>query len=289
MKNKTGNIILFALSLVSMTYNFIVYRYFQRSLVPSLPEPTQEMINLGNFVILALFFIGIYHLYLLIQSLRSLSSQTKLLWQSMFLVMLILSGITLLTDATLLSENAKEYQLWDISGQWMMLFGLSLFHLLTFILGFINLQQSPQPMGKFFETLKKEQDIWFVALNQIGVICGFLGLAAILGSLFFPIPDRYRQSLLLIFTLLAVTPWATFTIFWFFKNRGKKPAQWLDEKQILDSAYAAFITLIISMPIIAIAILITGINLITLTTPYWLVLVFSIQLSVFSFTFLKRT
>ncbi|MAT44948.1 MAG: hypothetical protein CL609_21660 [Anaerolineaceae bacterium] len=289
MKHKKINNSLFLISLAGFLYNFIGYFYLRSVLVPSLPKPTSQMITLGNFLIFSLFCIGIYHLYILYQILKSLPSSEKIWLQSAYLVILILSGITLLSDVTLLSEIGKEYPFWNVTGQWNMLFVFTIFHLFIVVVGFILIQKKPISSINLFEALKSDQDIWFLTLNQIGAICGLLGFVAFILSLTIQLPDRFRDALLLIFSTLAAIPWIAFITFWFFKNRKKTPSQWLDEKQTQDATIAAFITLIISMPLIMISTFTTGANLIPLSSSYWLALTFFFQLSIFSITVTFRS
>ncbi len=288
MKRKKINNGLFLISLTGFLYNFINYFYLRSVLIPSLQKPTPQMINIGNIIIFSLIWIGIYHLYILFQVLKSLPSSEKIWFQSGYLVFLILSGITLLSDATLLSEIGKEYLLWNVKGQWIMLFGFTLFHLVVVVIGFYTVQKKPFNSINLFEALKSDQDIWFLTLNQIGAICGLLGFVAFILSLTIPMPERFRDDLLLIFSTLAAIPWIAFMIFWIYKNRKKTPSQWLDEKQSQDSTVAAFITLIISMPLIIILTFTTGANIIPLSSSFWLALTFFVQLSIFSITVTSR-
>ncbi len=288
MKNKPVNHILFFGSLILMLTNLFIYRYFRLNLTPQLIDLPPIITNLGLVVIFSLFISGIYHLYLLFNFLKSITDESHP-YHAYYLVFLILSGITLLSDAALLSDIGKEYLYWDVSGEWNLLFGFTGFHLLTMLIGyFLSLKTTP-PSTSIIAVIKSAQDSWFLSLNKIGALCGVLGVAVFLSALFIPIQEQFRTALLMVLSILVIIPWGSFMLYWFFKNRSLKPKAWLDEKQTLDSASAAFITLLISMPLIGLSIFASASNLLVLATPFWLVLVFFTQLSIFSIILLRRS
>lgn len=287
MKNKLTNLILFLLTFVAIITNLIIYIFLRKTLVPALVEIPPHINNLGAIVILSIIVIGIYHLYLLIFFLKTLNEESLSIL-AYYLVFLILSGITLFSVAALLSDIGKEYRLWDVSGEWNLLFGFTIFHLVTILIGFtLSLKHKPGTTS-LWEGIKSARDIWFISLNKIGALCGILGIAVFAAALIIPIQERFRISLLLILSILVFLPWGSFTLYWFFKNRNTTPNTWLDEKLSLDSAAAALITLIISMPIIAVSIFVSATSILTLSSPFWLVLIFFIQLSTFSISILCR-
>ena len=106
MKNKTLFSILGIASLVMLAYCLVAYIYLQSTMTPDLPELTEGIKTIGNMTIPALAVVGVYHLVLLFNALKTIKASFI---NSFYIVCIVLSGITLLSDLTLLSDIGKEY------------------------------------------------------------------------------------------------------------------------------------------------------------------------------------
>ncbi len=280
--------LLAALAILGIVYCIAAFLYMQPRLTPELPALTDTIRNLGNCTIPAYIFIGIYHLILLVSALKTLADKEKSSFShSIYVALLILSGVTLLSDVSLLSDIGKEYTLWDVSGEWLLLYGFIALHFIVMIYGTYSRIKNRAPEQKLFEAIKNGNDVLFVAMHQIGFVCAFLGLASVIVSLISDVAQPYRTALMLLLSGLAVIPLVSFAVYWGIKNRRKPVSVWVDEKQMFDSAIGALIANAITLPLI---VLLIAASLIEVTLPpsFWLALIFFINLGVFTATIMLR-
>ena len=219
---------------------------------------------------------------LLVNALQTIGANEKVLFlHSFYTVVLILSGITLLTDITLLSEIGKEYAFWDVQNEWMMLFGFMAAHLIVVLYGTFSRNRNLGREQKLFEEIRKGNDILFVALNQVGFVCAIAGIAGVMVSRMSGVPQSFQTGFMLMLSILALVPLVSFFIYWAIRNRRKALSSWFDEKQMADSVTGAMIAFLIAMPMIIL--LIAGsIIFPTLPAPFWLSLAFFAILGIFS-------
>lgn len=290
MKNKNliKNILAFA-SILGMSYCFAVFIYTQTSLKATAPV-SETVTGLGYFVLPAMFLAGIYHVLLLFRALKALAGKQKNIFiHSLYIYMIILSGITLLSDVTIISDIGKEYSLLDVSGQWHILYVFTLFHIAVMILGTIFIKNA---VGThLLEEIKNGNDAMFISMNQIGIMCGVLGIAGVIvsvsGTMENIILETYRAAWMMFLSCLALFPLVLFIIYWAIKYRKKPLAVWLDEKQALDSAIGALVSTLIALFLIVIFMIIS-IFAVDLPAILWLSIIFFIYLITFSGTILTR-
>jgi hypothetical protein len=287
-KNLTDALAVF--SLAGLLYCFAAYLFIQPLLTPKMPEPAMVVRTLGNIVIPTLFLVGIYHLILLIRAFKALAVMQKgRFLHSLFMVAVALSGLFLLSDLTLLSDIGKEYLLWEVGDQWLMLYGFTFFHLIVVAYGFLSSRKSKSGKTGRSRVFNSGSDAFYVTMHQIGIVCGTLGILGIFISLKGIVPDRFRTSWMLFISGLALFPWAIFIFYMIMKNRRKPISNWFDEKQMTDTATGALISMIVVMPLLALFSLLDSIVRFGLPVSFWLMLIFFMHLIVFSCVTLVRS
>ena len=280
-KYKIANI-LAALSVIGIVYCVIAFLYIQPRLTPETTTLPQLIRTLGNITLPIYILLGIYHLVLLVSALKLFVDKVKgTFFHSFYVVVLILSGITLCSDITLLSDIGKEYRFWDVTSQWWMLYGFMSVHLVVVIYGTISRVKNHGKGQPLFEAIRTGNDTLFVGMNQIGFVCALIGIAGVFSSRIKAITQPYQTGYMLLLSGLAIAPLVSFFIYWAIRNRGKPASTWFDEKQISDTSFGALIALCVCLPLL---VLLTAGSMIftTLPAPFWLILTFFITLGVFS-------
>lgn len=270
------------LSIVSLVYCLMAFLYIQPRLTPAMQVPSETIRMLGNWCIPAYILVGISHLILLVNRLNNLTVLKSVsFFQSFFIVIIILSGITLLSDATLLSDIGKEYLHWDVGAQWTMLYGFVALHLFVVILGTIQLYRNRANGQSLFQTIRNGSDVLFVTMHQISLISAIIGIAGLVLSRISGVGKEFQTTYMILLSCLAVLPLVSFSFYWMIKNRNKKLSTWFDEKQMADSSMSALVSLSIAFPLIILAILFS-ILFDVFSASFWLILVFFITLGIFS-------
>lgn len=286
------NNILAILSLAGMVYCFAVFFYLQPALVPALAEPTPLMNALGSATWLVYALVGIQHLVLLVHVLNvQLDQEKSSFLYSIYIVAVLGSGLTLLSDITILSDIGKEYRFWDVSQQWFILYGFTLFHLLVVAYGTVFRRTHPSTNQRIFDVIRSGNDTLFLSLNQISLICGVLGICGVVfpisGLMDTVIPERFQTAYMLFLSALALVPVLLFAVYWLVKNRDKPLSTWLDEKQTYDAATGALVSLMVTLPLMGIF-TILSVWVARLQAPFWLLLAFFTQLIALSGTVISR-
>ncbi|MCD4672962.1 MAG: hypothetical protein K8R77_09895 [Anaerolineaceae bacterium] len=232
-----------ALAVLAMSYCFWAYFKLRALLVPSLTELTPQIDRITIGIVFSIFIIAIFHLFLLVMSVRRLTAQEPPgFLNAAFFSAVIFSGILILSDAALLHDLGKEYLIWDVSVEWTMLFAISGYQLLVMLVGlFLQARTAPQPDVMLFERIRCGDDAVFISLNQVGVVCAVVGLVLLFPPNLLPLAERYRVSWLLALAGLAVAPLILIALYWLLRNRQKKLNALLDEKQIMDLTFGAFL------------------------------------------------
>ncbi|MCG8515930.1 MAG: hypothetical protein MI740_17530 [Halanaerobiales bacterium] len=285
MKNKKLLINVFSIiTLLLFAYCLFAYIYIQSQLTVTMPEPTRVVKILGSITIPALLIIGLYHLFLLVHALKILTTKTeKIFSSSVYIVMIVLSGITLLSDIILLSDISKEYLLWDVSLQWLMLYGFTVFHLLVVLAGIISVQKNPVANLKLFKEIDRGSDNLFLAIHYIAFTTGLVGISGIIFAMTgLVVPADFNRHFMLIAVRLALFPLTLIIVYWVVKMRNKPLREWIDEKQLADTSFGALASLFFTLPLYALICLIDLFTVWSLPVSFWVMLIFLIQLVVFS-------
>lgn len=279
MKNKNLANNLFGLGAIGCAiYCLTVCIILRSGLTTDLKELPPYLEAIGIIFLPALLTVGLFHIYLLANMLKNLAGRFL---NSLYVVLLILSGILLFSDITLLSDIGKEYRLWNVSSQWHMLFLFLAFHIFIVTAGYILLRRNTaQTKPSVQET---DNEAFFLSMHQIALISGILGLCGVFYAMSgAAVPLRFSTQFMGLLAILALFPLAFILIYWRlrFKKNGKQNR--MDEKQFSDTASASLICLLIAIAFyIAICILDLGAGL-SLPVSFFIFILFFLQLAVFS-------
>ncbi len=275
-------------SLACLVYCLFAYFYIQPRLTPAMPEPSELIKTLGNLTVPALLVSGIFHLILLIRAFRTLEGRNRRLFvHSLLIVAVVLSGELILSDYTLLSDIGKEYALWDVYDQWLMLYGFTIFHIAVTAWGLLAGWARRVEVGAARPGVGS--DAFFLAMNQIGVLCGGLGITACVASLWGIVPDRFRAGWLVTLAILAIFPLAVFLFSMVVRNRKKPIGTWFDEKQMADTAAAALFSVLAMMLVLVPVSIVEASCRTGLPAPFWPMTAFFVGLVVLSAVTLSRS
>jgi hypothetical protein len=169
----------------------------------------------------------------------------------------LLSLFGLMGDYSLLTDIGRETRLtgrpqseWDVLA--VVLAAHALFFLFMIVL-----------VVRTFRRLRREapaeeaakDEILFVTAQALGVFCGAAGLWVNFSFLAKGIPGR-QFVFLLPFDFLMLLPYGLAALAWFVTQRRNKPGEWYDEKQWRDIGRAALVTLLLSLPGMALLLLV---------------------------------
>jgi len=231
------------LAVLGMVYCFWAYSRLRPILVPENVELPPLVDNLTIGIVLAVFVMAVYHLFLLVFSLRRLTSQEMpRFFNAAFFAGVVLSGLLILNDAALLHDLGAEYLYWDISMEWTLLLVISGYQMVVMLVGLVlQARTAPLTVGKLFERIRRGDDVVFISLNQVGLVCALLGMALLAPPYLLSLGERYVAGWLLALAGLAAAPLGSLAAYWLLRNRQKKLNALLDEKQIMDLTFGAFL------------------------------------------------
>jgi hypothetical protein len=279
-----------SLAVLGMGYCFWAYFRLRHILVPENVELPALVDSLTIGIILSMFVVAVFHLFLLVFSLRRLTGQDKpRFFNAVFFSAVILSGMLILSDAALLHDLGAEYLYWDISMEWTLLVIISAFQMVVMLAGLVlQARTAPQPEGKLFERVQRGDDVVFISLNQVGLTCALAGLALLAPPYLLPLAERYRPGWLLALACLAVMPLLLIAIYWLLRNRQKKLNALLDEKQIMDLTFGGFVALGLVVGVLFIYLILAARNRIDLNQPVYMVGLVDAAFAVLFGTVLRR-
>jgi hypothetical protein len=278
------------LSIAGLIYCIGVYLYLRSVLTPAMPDPNQTIDLIGVSVVPLLAAAGIYHLILLVRTFRILAAMPAgRIWHSVFLVAVVLSGLTLATEPVQLSEIGKEYVVFDVEGQWLFLIGSTIIHLAVATAGFFYTRRTAGPFSAAVRNIDSRSDAFFITMHQVGMLCGLLGILGVLSYNQWGVLERYRPFLIVVLSVLALLPWGTVLAFLILRNRNKPLSAWFDEKQTADTAAGALGSMMAVMPLLVVLSAADWYAGLGQPPAFWLMLVFFLCLVVFSGCVLARS
>ena len=146
MKRKALINIFSMAAFLMLAYSVAAYVYLQTNLTPQLPELTTGLLRtIGNLIVPALFIAGLFHLYLLAQALKTLTGR---FWSSVLYVLVLLSGVMLFSDLAILSDIGKEYLIFDVTNEWIMLYCFAGLHLAAMAFGLAAVKRAHEQRRK---------------------------------------------------------------------------------------------------------------------------------------------
>lgn len=287
MKNKKIlSKIIGIVSFLAIVYCCIAYIVLQHNLVPSLTELPQRLLIIGNISAIALLLIGINHIVLLIKAMKMIDGK---LGNSLFIVFIILSGITLLSDITILLDIAREYLFLDISSQFTLLYGFTALHMVMIVIGFVRYSRIETSNIKLFKHVNVDNDNFYLSIHQIGLISSVLGLIGVMFAVSgIIVPDRFSTPFMLLIAVLALVPLAFSIAFWCIKLNGKKLSELFDEKQVQDSSIGSLVSIIASFTMYLLVIVLDIIEVWCFGISFWILLIMFFQIMIYSTVVLLR-
>ena len=286
MKRKTLINIFSVAAFLMLAYSVAAYVYLQTNLTPQLPELTGLLRAIGNLIIPALFIVGLYHLYLLAQTLKTLTGS---FWSSVLYILILLSGVMLFSDLAILSDIGKEYLLFDVTNEWIMLYCSAGLHLAAMAFGLAAVKRAQEQGGRLFEAFAKSAEGLFLSVHQISLVSGMLGvLGVILAETNFIVDERFSGSFAILLAGLALIPLVMIVVFWIVKMRKKPVKEWMDEKQLSDTALGGLFGLIAGVILYAAVFVLDFFKAISQPVSFWILLMFFVQLIVYSAVIMIR-
>lgn len=287
MKDNLRKILVNGLGIISalgLLACFYIYRTLQAGLIPANPVPSDEIYRLGGFPLPILVITAIYHLILLVYVLqRYRNGEGRLFLRSLYLVVLIFSGINLLTDYTILTDIGHEYLYWDISAYWTYLYLCNAFHLGTVVIGLVLFRQAPAlQLRGLFNKIRQGDDTVFRSIHQIGLISALVGLVGVIWVLLVDITEKYQAGYVLTAVVFALFPWVSMVVYWAIRNGRKPVREWMDEKQFSDMAFGALFMAFFCMPLIIVLATLSALHIVNFPAYAWLMLVFIAMLLIYS-------
>jgi hypothetical protein len=279
-----------ALAALAMSYCFWAYFHLRGQLVPTVTEITPQIEQISIGIVISIFLVAVFHLLLLALSLRLIVMQEQPHFHlAAFFAGVIVSGITILSDIALLHDLGREYLYWDIHPEWNLLLVLSAFQMLVMLTGLVlQVRTAPQPDLGLFNRIRRGDDVLFITLNQVGLICGLAGLASLALPYVMHLSDRFVPLWMLTLAGLAAAPLIIMAVYWLLRNRSKKLEALLDEKQFMDVSFGALLSTALMVTVLIVYLLLRGPAGIDLNHPiYILGLIFSAFFLVFATVLLR--
>ena len=288
---KTTVSILGILAILGMGFNLWAYGQLQTLLVPSAVE-LPAIVNTYTLAIMVSFlFISAFHLMMLFHTFYLLPRMKKShFWGALFFCALVLSGIFIASDASLLHDLGEEYRFWDVTEEWQLLTLISSCQMILMAISLVVLLLSKEKTPfAFFPKSEKFDEGMFLIVTQVGLICGLIGLAMLPIPSFMDIDEYYRPGYLISLSVIALLPFISSIVYWLIRNRGKHKEELLDEKQFQDIAFGALLATILLVLTLLSEMVLSTINLIDLNNPLFYFLAIDILILVISGTVLLRS
>ncbi len=285
--------VIFIISAILIILQGAIFFYFRETLVPGFDILTWP-IKVMSIVLLPIYILlGIFHLVILLELLKCIPSQTKnpfLL--SLGVVLVTVSGITLLSDITILSDIGKEYLYFSVTNEWYMLFGFTLFHFLSLLYIYLISRRLEVEGIKFTDAIHSGNDQMFLSLYQIVGISGFVGFIVTTLFLFnvvdFLTYQSYLTGLLLMLSALVLLPVFLFISYWVIKFRKIAVETWFDELQSRLTVQGISWAMLFGLLTGALGIFLSIIG-VTVNLVYWLLMMFFIELTIISVLVILKT
>jgi hypothetical protein len=214
---------------------------------------------------------------------QALKTLTGRFWSSVLYVLVLLSGVMLFSDLAILSDIGKEYLIFDVTNEWIMLYCFAGLHLVAMVFGLVAVKRAPDKGEKLFEAFAKSAEGLFLSMHQISLVSGVLGvLGVILAKTNLLVDERFSGSFAILLAGLALVPLAMIVVFWIVKIRKKPVKEWMDEKQLSDTALGGLCGLIAGVIFYAVVFVLDFFKIFVQPVSFWILPMFFIQLIVYS-------
>jgi len=268
---KSSNLILLIFSIISFTCLIYILYQINTNLVEALNidksncKTTTYLMGFGHLFILLFHFYAIIFIFIHFRRF----TEYKLL-KTALLIIGVISLFAMAGEKVMIDDIAKEYRLglWEnelciLNIEYMinMTFTIILF---LFILRTFRLVYTNDSKGKFVE------ETIFTIAQCMGIVTGITGLFFIVfANRQIPVDKLW---VLIPFYALFLIPYALAVVYWLSLKRKQHINDWYDEKQLQDILKSSLVTLLLSIPGLAIFLLIK-IPLHFYILPYYIFLV----------------
>ncbi len=186
-------------------------------------------------------------------------------------------------------DIGKEYRLFDVTGEWMMLYGFTAFQLITVVIGFVLILKKEPIKAHLFRIDNSEQENLFLSMHHIALVCGALGLIGVALSMTgLIVPLQFRTALMIVVSVLVICPLVLIILYWLVSMAKSRRGEWTDEKQRADTGRAAITALIVYLATMVAVVVITVLNAVDMPLSFWLLSVFFMMMTAFSGVIIKR-
>jgi len=252
LKMKLNTIILLIFSILTALCLFYMVFHVNTNLVDALNVYQAEFKTTQYLIAIAYFFVLIFHIWGIVYIFMHFRYFEKL--KTLKIILLVIAVISLFSlggEKVMIDEIAKQFkeglpipELNILNGLYVLnaLFILSMLYLLLKTLKLFNYQSE--------NSIPIDEKI-FVIVQSLGVVAGVLGVLFVFHNIIFIdevlLIDKYWVSLP--FFLLFLTPYGLAILYWLSIKR--KRNNWYDEKQLQDILKSSLITMLLSIPSVA--------------------------------------
>ncbi len=243
-----------ALSFCCLIYNIIAFEYFRPRTI-NFEELGPNADTLSLFIYLGLFVMFVFHISAILTTVYQMQlfgSENNI--RRVTLIIGIISFMTIFADFGLLSDIGKESRLgWDVKGEWIILYLTLIPQILFYILIFISVMTGLRSLrNKYLPEKHFKDETVFYAVHYTGLLCGAFGLLATFMK-FIVHTALWNLKFLVVYDIIfIIIPYSLVAFYWLFMKRKEKLADWYDEKQFLDISKSGFLTLLFSLPCMAV-------------------------------------
>lgn len=277
-RHKNTPVLLGFIAAACLVYCLLIFMFLQKYLAPDAAELSVGLQAASFTVLPTLLAAGLFHIYLLTGLLRRLTGRFL---NSLFVLLVIGSGILLCADVTLLSDIGKEYRLLDVSDQWAMLYAFTAFHLGVVLAGAVILQRIKAVPSGGMEAV-------YLTVHHIALASGILGIAGVFFAMSGAVvPLRFSAGFMAALSAMALIPLILMLVYWRLRAKTKDKIK-MDEKQVSDAAFAGLAALIAALPVYILACALDILAAVGLPVSFFIFLLFFIQLAVFSAVVLQK-
>ncbi|MBN1352107.1 hypothetical protein JXJ21_22095 [candidate division KSB1 bacterium] len=250
-KLKISAIIASILGVISagwLVYNVIAFELIKQ-------KPTRvEAEELGVYVFIGLIVFFLFHLAAFLTIVFRFQHFKKIShWGILRLFTGVISFVSLIGDwAALTDIYRQQWNGLSSTLEWTFLYLALIPHTLFLALSFTlvySIFRSLHRQPEEHPGLKDE--IVFETAHYTGIFCSLIGLAFTVYALALEVSPRLMKYLIIPYGAFIIMPYGLICFYWLIIKRKERLTEWYDEKQWQDMTKAGLITLILSIPAMA--------------------------------------
>jgi hypothetical protein len=232
--------------LVMAVISNYIFLLIMKDFLPEV-QPPDWMAGLVAITILVMGMINLINLF-------GITKQFQYFKQANFLssgsfVLGFFSLFMLVVSVVMLQDIGQEARVgFESTGEWnMVFFGQSLQGIFgLFMLALQHQSAKLLEMNIEIPVIEKDEAI-FLTVHQVGIFSAFVGFVCMFTLKIMAVPAGYLNGLYIIAAIVAIIPYGFAALYWFIPKRKEKISEWYDEKQYMDIARGALITLVVTV------------------------------------------